>query len=109
MQDARIHQIAHFMEQRIDNPPSVAAAAHHIGVSVRQLERMFHLSLGVSPAAFQRRMRIKYGRWLLENSNKTVTEIAFDCGFADTAHFSREFRTHYQQSPSELRRNFNAR
>lgn len=102
--DSRIHQAAHFMEQRLDTPPSVDATARYVGVSPRQLERIFHASLHMSPAAFQRQLRLDYGRWLLENGTETITQIAFNCGFADTAHFSREFRARFKLRPSDIRR-----
>ncbi|WP_390622780.1 HTH-type transcriptional regulator CdhR [Ralstonia syzygii] len=102
--DARIHAAAHFMEQRLDTPPSIEATARYVGVSPRQLERIFHTALRTSPAAFQRRLRLEYGKWLLENGTTSITQVAFDCGFADTAHFSREFKLLFQLRPSDIRK-----
>jgi transcriptional regulator GlxA family with amidase domain len=55
--DIRVRQAAQFLEQRLDDPPSVDAVARHVGLSTRQLERAFRNALGTSPAAFQRRRR----------------------------------------------------
>ncbi len=101
--DARVHQAVHFMEQRLDDPPSVEAIARYVGCSGRQLERAFNAALGVAPAAFQRQLRNDYARWMLENSPRSITEIAFDCGFSDAAHFSREFRKTSGLSPRQYR------
>lgn len=101
--DLRVRQASHFIEQRLDSPPSVEAIARYVGVSARQLERAFQAALGVSPMAFQRRLRLDYGRWLLENTRRSITDIAFDCGFADTAHFSRDFKAQFGQMPSKAR------
>lgn len=102
--DIRVKQAVHFMEQRIDTPPSVNATARYVGIGVRQLERIFHETLGTSPKTYQLRMRLKYGEWLLLNSKRSIMQIAFDCGFADAAHFSREFRGFYLLKPSEMRK-----
>lgn len=102
--DARVHQAVHFMEQRLDDPPSIDAIARYVGCSSRQLERAFSTALSVSPAAFQRELRKDYACWMLTNSPRSITEIAFDCGFSDAAHFSREFRKAFGMSPRQYRR-----
>lgn len=101
--DARVHQAVHFMEQRLDDPPSMDAIARYVGCSSRQLERAFSAALGASPAAYQRQLRKDYACWMLENSPRSITEIAFDCGFSDAAHFSREFRNAFGVSPRQYR------
>ena len=45
--------------------------------------------------AFQRQLRLEYGCWLLLNKPSSITQVALDCGFADGAHFSRDFRAHF--------------
>lgn len=99
--DLRVRQAAHFIEQRIDNPPPLDAIARYVGVGRRQLERAFRLAIGISPMAFQRQLRLEYGSWLLLNNSSSITQIALDCGFADGAHFSRDFRAHFGQSPRQ--------
>lgn len=106
--DQRVHQAVHFLEQRLDTPPSIDAVARYVGIGPRQLERIFHASVGLSPAAYHRNMRLGYGKWLLENGHQTITQIALECGFADTSHFSREFRTLFNQCPREVRKHARA-
>lgn len=101
--DSRVHQAVHFMEQRLDDPPSLEALARYVGCSARQLERAFNAALGTSPGSFQRQLRKDYACWMLENSPRSITEIAFDCGFSDAAHFSREFRNGFNLSPRQYR------
>ncbi|GGE53030.1 AraC family transcriptional regulator [Agaricicola taiwanensis] len=102
--DPRVRKAVHFMEQQLDHPPTLPAVARYVGVSVRQLERAFHAALGTTPARHHRIMRLNYGRWMIENKLESITQIALDCGFADTAHFSREFRSHFGMPPSVYRK-----
>ena len=104
--DLRVRKAAHFIEQRLDDPPRMETIAQYVGISVRQLERAFEAALGQSPGAFQRRVRLDYAKWLLSNSDRAVTQIAFDCGFADGAHLSREFRAAFGLAPARFRREF---
>jgi transcriptional regulator GlxA family with amidase domain len=101
--DVRVRQAAQFIEQRLDNPPSIAAVARYVGVGRRQLERLFSVSLGESPAAFQRKLRLNYARWLILNSKRSLTDIAIGAGFADSAHLSRDFKAAFGATPRSLR------
>lgn len=101
--DIRVRKALHFMEQQIDHPPNASAIARYCGVSLRQLERLFQAAIGITPVQAYRRMRLNYGRWLLDNSSSSVTEIAYITGFSDTAHFSREFTREFATSPRRYR------
>jgi transcriptional regulator GlxA family with amidase domain len=46
---------------------------------------------------------LRYARWLLDNTSRQVTDIALDAGFADCAHFSRQFKAAHGFAPSEQR------
>jgi transcriptional regulator GlxA family with amidase domain len=101
--DIRVQQSIQFIQQRLDDPPPVAAIARYVGVSARQLERLFAAGLGQSPAAFQRKLRLDYARWLILNSRRPLTGIALNAGFADSAHLSRDFKAAYGETPRAFR------
>ena len=101
--DIRIHKAIHYIEQRIDDLPSVGEIASHVGVSARQLERLFKASLKMTPAALQRMIRLQYGKWRLMNTQDSITDISLGCGFSDSSHFSREFKALYDQTPRKFR------
>ncbi len=104
VRDTRVRRAVHLMEQSLNDPLRLDAIAVGIGTSLRQLERRFVSELGRTPVAFYRDLRIRYGAWLLMHTTSSVTEIANDAGFADTAHFSREFKTRYGATPRDFRR-----
>jgi transcriptional regulator GlxA family with amidase domain len=91
------------MEQNLTRPVAIASIADELGVSVRQLERVCREHVGMGPASLYRQLRMRYAHWLVENTDRSVTEIAIEAGFADCAHFSRQFKDAYGLSPSTRR------
>ncbi|WP_068319133.1 GlxA family transcriptional regulator [Polycladidibacter hongkongensis] len=82
----------------------ISEVAQEIGISRRQLERIFDAHTGVSPIVFWRRLRLSHGRWALSNTSKSITEIAYECGFSDASHFSRLFKASYKENPGSFRK-----
>ncbi|HIG44621.1 MAG TPA: helix-turn-helix domain-containing protein, partial [Gammaproteobacteria bacterium] len=99
----RIKRILLLMEQNISQPLSTEELSQRLNLSKRQLERLFVMETGESLQKLYRDMRLRYGLWLLQNSGRSITDIAGECGFADTAHFSRMFRKTFGRRPSEDR------
>jgi len=46
---------------------------------------------------------LRYGLWLLQNTDRLITDIGQECGFSDTAHFSRVFRQAFDKKPTDYR------
>lgn len=103
LSDDRVRRALLLMEQNISDPIAVEDIADKIALSPRQLERLFRSLLGDGPAIVYRRMRLGHARWLIENTQKNLTTVAVETGFCDASHFSRQFRTAYGFSPSDLR------
>jgi transcriptional regulator GlxA family with amidase domain len=103
VREPRVRRALLLMEQNVARPVPIATIAAQLGVSVRQLERLCRAELGAGPASLYRRLRLRYARWLVENTERSVTEIAIDAGFADCAHLSRQFKETYGQSPTARR------
>ncbi|WP_192180760.1 GlxA family transcriptional regulator [Mesorhizobium amorphae] len=92
------------METRIDSPCSVEDLALSLNTTKTRLNRAFHADLQMAPAAFWRQIRLMAARELLNSRRRSVTEIAYETGFSDTAHFCSAFKKHYSMTPREFRR-----
>lgn len=92
------------MEERIEDPVPMAQIAQSVGLSIRQLERIFMRHLKMSPLTYYRWIRLQRARVLIESSRLTLTEIALAVGFVSTSGFSRLFKRFYGESPVQLRR-----
>jgi len=101
--DPAVRRVALLMEQSLNECRPIEWFATHAGISVRQLERRFKAELGLSPAAFFRKLRLDYAAYLLRETDLPVLEIAIDTGFVDGTHMTREFRRQFVQTPREYR------
>jgi transcriptional regulator GlxA family with amidase domain len=91
------------MQQNIDTPVSVQDVANRMGKSKRQIERHFRMALDTSPQAAYLDMRLDMSKHLIEKTQKSVAQIAVDCGFCDSSHLSRLFRRRYGTTPHATR------
>lgn len=109
---ARTHQSADrvvaaaeaIMRERIDEPLTCGAIAHKVGVSLRQLERRFLKETACSVLKRYRLIRMNKAHQLLQQTELSVTEVAFACGFASPEYFCRLYRSVFDCSPSKDRR-----
>lgn len=92
------------MRERICEHVTIASLAKIIGTTERQLTRLFIKHLNATPSTFWREIRLNHGHWLVINTDRSVTQIADECGFSDSAHFHRTFKKFYSISPSQLRK-----
>jgi transcriptional regulator GlxA family with amidase domain len=92
------------MQNNLSNPLDRGRVAKSIGLSMRQLDRLFRRHLGKSFADHYRSIRLEAAGELLRHSALTITEIAIACGFANASHFSTCFKAENGFSPSTQRR-----
>jgi transcriptional regulator GlxA family with amidase domain len=88
------------MERAVEKPVRAARIAKRVGVSMRQLERLFHQHLGCSPIHYYVGVRLEAARRLLRQSAMPVLEIGMACGFTSASHFARVYRGHFGVAPS---------
>ena len=91
------------LRQSLREPMPAEELANRLAASRRQLDRAFKNKTGRTPIALWREMRLEHARWRLMNSSYTVTQIAHECGFADSAHFIRWFKKQFGETPQAYR------
>jgi len=94
-----------FMEKHFSNPDlSMAEIETAAGCSRYYLSRLFRRDLGVSPYSTLQDLRIRSAFRLLNHSKDAIKEIAWKCGYRDTANFCREFKKRTQRTPTQARK-----
>jgi len=109
---SRANILASFLESKLANnrttQPPVFSAVHHIiwarglvnieklaaqyFLSTRQFERNFKLSAGFSPKLYARIIRFQAAMANYGNVGKSLTEVAYECGYYDQSHFIHDFK-----------------
>ena len=87
------------MERNIEEPMSPSILAREVGMSTRQLERLFRRYLNRSPKRYYMELRLQKARNLLMQTDMSVINVALACGFASPSHFSKCYRAHYDTTP----------
>jgi AraC-like DNA-binding protein len=86
-----------------ENDFTVDRLARELNIHRSSLARMFARSVGLPLSDYIRRLRIRRAISLLKDSEKTIREIAFACGFTDPAYFSRCLSTELGENPKKIR------
>ncbi|SFR39852.1 transcriptional regulator, AraC family with amidase-like domain [Yoonia tamlensis] len=105
----KLSQVIKMMEANIEDPISPATLASDVGMSTRQLERLFRRYLARSPKRYYMELRLQKARNLLMQTDMTVINVALACGFASPSHFSKCYRSHYDTTPYRERGSQGAR
>jgi AraC family L-rhamnose operon transcriptional activator RhaR/AraC family L-rhamnose operon regulatory protein RhaS len=99
----RIGEALSHLENNIHNEIDLDELARIANMSRRSFLRVFQSATGTSPLAWVLARRITSARSLLRQTDRRITEIAFDVGFNDSNYFTRQFRKSTGMSPREYR------
>jgi len=95
----KLSAVIQMMEANIEEPVSPSILAKDVGMSTRQLERLFRRYLNRSPKRYYMELRLQKARNLLMQTDMSVINVALACGFASPSHFSKCYRAHYNTTP----------
>ncbi len=95
----KLSSVIQMMESNIEEPKSPSILAKEVGMSTRQLERLFRRYLNRSPKRYYMELRLQKARNLLMQTDMSVINVALACGFASPSHFSKCYRAQYNTTP----------
>ncbi|MET2831188.1 GlxA family transcriptional regulator [Mesorhizobium shangrilense] len=107
LRNSRLAEAIRIMEDHVESPLSSAELARRLGVSTRQLERLFERYMNTSPKKYIMDLRLHRARNLIVQSEQALTDIAMACGFVSTSHFSKVYREHFGNTPGSQRSTLN--
>ncbi|MEM8555562.1 MAG: GlxA family transcriptional regulator [Pseudomonadota bacterium] len=95
----KLAEVIQRMEDNTEEPISPSILARDVGLSTRQLERLFRRYLNRSPKRYYMELRLQKARNLLLQTDMSVINVALACGFTSPSHFSKCYRAQYNTTP----------
>ncbi|WP_170110396.1 hybrid sensor histidine kinase/response regulator transcription factor [Flavilitoribacter nigricans] len=99
-----LQEVRQLIEENLEKGDySIESLAGDLYMSSAQLYRKMMALTGLSPSKFYRNIQISKARQLLQDTELSISEIAYQCGFNDPAYFSRVFSTELKENPTSYR------
>ncbi|MBI1375271.1 MAG: helix-turn-helix domain-containing protein [Phycisphaera sp.] len=92
------------LEHRFYESTSLDAEAERLGMSRRRFTELFKRHAGATWLNHVKALRLRHARRLLAQTHRTVTSIAFECGYGDLSTFYRAFTGEHGESPLDYRK-----
>jgi AraC family transcriptional regulator, glycine betaine-responsive activator len=105
-QSPRLAAAISLMYANIETPITPNRIAAAVGLSLRQLERLFHKYCDSTPQRYYLALRLEHARRLLLETNMSILSASIAAGFASQSHFTKCYRNHYQRTPKQERSRF---
>lgn len=101
-----MHELQVWMTEHLDQPLSVDTLADRVAMSARNFARVFAQELGTTPGRYLLQLRVEAARRLLEQSDKSLTQVAKASGFRSVDVMRRAFLRGLGTTPLRYRRHF---
>lgn len=99
----RLRSMLSYIHNHYKEKILLSQIAEAAGISEREASRCFQKNIGQSPMEYLIKYRLNQAKKLLAESNMTITEISYLCGFTDSAYFGKTFRKLYGMTPGSYR------
>ena len=103
MGSAKLAEAVALMEANLGEPLPTEDIARLVGVSRRQLERLFKQHLDELPSRYYAELRLARAKRLLQQTSQSILQVGLGCGFASGSHFSNAYRTRFGHTPRDER------
>ena len=100
---SRLANVIAFMKEKYMQQLSLEQLASEAGVSPHHFAHLFKYETGNSPHRYLTNLRLEASTRLLAATDKNIYEIALQCGYMTSSHFSEAFRRKYGRTPTEYR------
>lgn len=107
--DHRVDAAIRHMEEHIETPIRIDRIAEHIGITARHLQSLFIDEIGVKPHLHYHALRLNAARRRVIETKLSFTDVSIASGFNSVSAFSRSYRSHFGESPSETRKRLSPR
>ncbi|MBO9710165.1 MAG: helix-turn-helix transcriptional regulator [Caulobacter sp.] len=92
------------IDQNLDTAVAIGDLARIAGLSLGYFSKAFKRTFGETPHAYVVRRRVEAAKTLMLTTREPLSQVAYQCGFADQAHFCRIFRKVADTTPASWRR-----
>ena len=100
---SRVEKVREILGEEFLNPPTITKLAREVGVNEAKLMHLFKQHVGETIFNYAQRLKMEEAKRLLETTDTSVTEIAFDVGYEYSSNFTTAFRRHFGVTPRSAR------
>lgn len=102
--DRRVQRVIQMIEDDIRRDFTLAEMADAVNLSPSHFYHLFKSETGMAPKRYVKLLRMSRAKELLETTFMSVKEIVTLIGVHDGSHFVRDFKRHYNLTPTQYRR-----
>lgn len=99
-----LQEVVALMENNMEEMLSTDEMGALVGITRRQIERLFLRYFAISPARFYLELRLKRANQLLTQTQLSISDISLACGFVSYPHFSKCYKQYFNYPPSVNRK-----
>jgi transcriptional regulator GlxA family with amidase domain len=101
--DRRVLTVVHLIQENLSRKVTLKKMTQAVSISSSHLRALFKAETGMTPAQYQKKLRLIEAQRLLETTFLNVQEIMARVGINDASHFNRDFKRTYGSSPIRYR------